>query len=117
MKVLITGVCGFVGSQLATQLKELIHGIEIFGLDNLIRPGSELNRSELRTLGVHLTHGDLRQRSDLETLPHCDFVIDAALIPASWPASTARAVRASFPNITWAARSTYSNIAAKRKPA
>jgi CDP-paratose 2-epimerase len=82
MKVLITGVCGFVGSQLAKHLKELIPGIEIFGLDNLIRPGSELNRSKLRKLGVQLTHGDLRQRSDLETLPVCDWVIDAAANPS-----------------------------------
>jgi CDP-paratose 2-epimerase len=82
MKVLITGACGFVGSQLARHLKQLIPGIELFGLDNLIRPGSELNRIELRTLGVPLTHADLRQRSDLETLPRCDFVIDAAANPS-----------------------------------
>lgn len=82
MKVLITGACGFVGSQLAKQLKELIPGVELFGLDNLIRPGSELNRSELRKLGVSLTHGDLRQRSDLDTLPRCDWVIDAAANPS-----------------------------------
>jgi CDP-paratose 2-epimerase len=82
MKVLITGVCGFVGAQLARHLKELIPGVQLFGLDNLMRPGSELNRTELRSLGVHLTHGDLRQRSDLETLPRCDFVIDAAANPS-----------------------------------
>lgn len=82
MKLLITGVCGFVGSQLAKHLHQLVPGIQIFGLDNLIRPGSELNRVELRSLGVHLTHGDLRQRSDLETLPACDWVIDAAANPS-----------------------------------
>lgn len=82
MKILITGVCGFVGSQLAKYLKDLIPGVQLFGLDNLIRPGSELNRSELRTLGVHLTHGDVRQRSDLESLPACDWVIDAAANPS-----------------------------------
>jgi CDP-paratose 2-epimerase len=82
MKVLITGACGFVGSQLAIHLQRLISNVEIFGFDNLIRPGSEMNRSVLRDLGVKLTHGDLRQRSDLETLPVCDWVIDAAANPS-----------------------------------
>jgi CDP-paratose 2-epimerase len=82
MKVLITGACGFVGSQLAVHLKQLISGVELFGFDNLIRPGSEMNRSALRELGVKLAHGDLRQRSDLETLPVCDWVIDAAANPS-----------------------------------
>lgn len=82
MRVLITGACGFVGSQLARHLQALVPGIQLFGLDSLIRPGSELNRTELRRLGVHLSHGDLRQRSDLEILPQCDFVIDAAANPS-----------------------------------
>jgi CDP-paratose 2-epimerase len=38
MKVLISGVCGFVGSQLARYLRQSFEGIEIFGLDNLARP-------------------------------------------------------------------------------
>ena len=82
MHVLITGICGFVGSQLAIHLKHLTPGLEISGVDNLIRPGSEMNRQYLRGLGVRLTHGDLRQRSDLETLPKCDWVIDAAANPS-----------------------------------
>jgi len=82
MKILITGVCGFVGSQLAQHLSQLIPGVEFFGIDNLIRPGVEVNRTALQKFGVKITHGDLRQRSDLETLPACDFVIDAAANPS-----------------------------------
>jgi CDP-paratose 2-epimerase len=82
MRLLITGICGFVGSQLATHLKQLMPGLELFGIDNLMRPGSELNRQALRRLGVRLTHGDLRERSDVEALPPCDFVIDAAANPS-----------------------------------
>ncbi len=78
MKILITGVCGFVGSQLAIHLQKLLSNVEILGIDNLIRPGSELNRNS----AVKLTHGDLRQRSDLEALPKCDWVIDAAANPS-----------------------------------
>ena len=51
MKLLITGICGFVGSSLAEGLLERREGISIFGIDNLMRPGSELNRARLRAVG------------------------------------------------------------------
>ena len=82
MKVLITGVCGFVGSRLAASLREYLSGCEIVGLDNLLRPGSETNRRDLSRLGVLYVHGDLRLRSDLDALPACDWVIDAAAHPS-----------------------------------
>jgi len=82
MKILITGICGFVGSQLARNLKENIADVEIFGLDNLLRPGSETNRAALRELGVRHIHGDVRLRSDVDSLPACDWVIDAAANPS-----------------------------------
>ena len=69
MKVFITGVCGFVGSALAEALLELREGISVFGVDNLQRPGSEMNRGALRSLGVRVIHGDIRMASDLESLP------------------------------------------------
>ncbi len=82
MRVLITGACGFVGGSLAQSLPERISGIEITGIDNLSRPGSELNRARLRSAGVDLIHGDLRMASDLESLPKADWVIDAAANPS-----------------------------------
>ncbi len=82
MKLLITGICGFVGSQLATHLLELMPGLEITGIDNLLRPGSELNRPLLAAQGIRLVHGDLRLRSDVEALPPADWVIDAAAHPS-----------------------------------
>jgi CDP-paratose 2-epimerase len=82
MRVLITGVCGFVGSTLARTIVEAGRKNEIIGFDNFIRPGSESNRAELRRLGVKLFHGDLRAASDLETLPAVDWVIDAAANPS-----------------------------------
>jgi CDP-paratose 2-epimerase len=82
MKILITGICGFVGSSLAASLLERRQGISIHGIDNLMRPGSELNRARLQELGVALTHGDIRMPSDFESLPAVDWVIDAAANPS-----------------------------------
>ena len=82
MKVLLTGACGFVGSALAEALLEHRPDGELRGLDNFIRPGSETNRERLRKLGVSLAHGDVRQASDVDTLPAADWVIDAAANPS-----------------------------------
>jgi CDP-paratose 2-epimerase len=82
MKLLITGICGFVGSTLARSLRERFPEWKISGIDNLSRPGSELNRSSLQTLGVVIMHGDLRSSSDLELLPEVDWIIDAAANPS-----------------------------------
>ncbi|MBV9155574.1 MAG: NAD-dependent epimerase/dehydratase family protein, partial [Acidobacteriaceae bacterium] len=75
MKILITGICGFVGSRIARALLERVPGLEITGIDSLLRPGSEINRSELRSKGIQFIHGDLRMRSDVEAIPACDWVI------------------------------------------
>lgn len=81
MRILISGVCGFVGSTLARTFAEM-GGHELVGFDNFIRPGSESNRADLKRRGVKLFHGDLRAASDLETLPSVDWVIDAAANPS-----------------------------------
>ena len=76
MQILITGICGFVGSTLAKGLVEAGH--QVTGIDNLIRPGSQLNVAPLKAIGVTLLHGDIRNPSDLETLPKVDWVLDCA---------------------------------------
>jgi len=82
MRVLITGVCGFVGATLARGLREGWPDLEIVGLDNFVRAGSELNRAPLRELGVQVRHGDVRNASDLEALPRCEWILDAAANPS-----------------------------------
>jgi CDP-paratose 2-epimerase len=80
MKILITGIAGFVGSSLAFELKE--RGFAVAGIDNLMRPGSETNRARLIANGVAFTHGDTRAASDWENLPAANWVIDAAANPS-----------------------------------
>lgn len=82
MKILISGLCGFAGSTLATELIKYHEGLQILGFDNFIRPGSETNRQRLRDLGIKVFHADLRNAEDIETLPKADWVIDAAANPS-----------------------------------
>src|SRR5262245_28565117 len=78
MKILITGICGFVGKTIALALRERISGTEIFGVDNLIRRGSERNRATLIKEDIRFFHADIRSASDLEMLPSAHWVIDTA---------------------------------------
>lgn len=82
MRILITGVCGFVGSTLAKTLLESGQSYELVGIDNFSRPGSELNRGPLISMGVEVIHGDIRNESDLEGIRNIDWVLDAAANPS-----------------------------------
>ncbi len=82
LKILITGICGFVGSRVAAALRETRPDWTVFGMDNFVRPGSETNPEPLRGLGIGIFHGDVRLASDLDTLPAADWVIDAAANPS-----------------------------------
>jgi CDP-paratose 2-epimerase len=82
MKVLITGICGFVGSSLTRALQSRLSDVKVWGMDNFVRPGSETNRLDLRRRGVGLFHGDVRCASDFDQLPDVDWVIDAAANPS-----------------------------------
>lgn len=82
MKILISGVCGFVGSNLAHGLLDNVAAREIIGVDNLSRPGSQLNIAPLRKRGVAVRHADLRSPSDLESIASVDWIIDASANPS-----------------------------------
>ncbi len=76
MRILITGICGFVGSTLARELAAAGHTVT--GFDNFIRPGSETNQAPLERLGIKVLTADLRDVRAMDALPAADFVIDAA---------------------------------------
>jgi CDP-paratose 2-epimerase len=65
MRYLITGGCGFLGSNLAAAV--LKKGDELFIFDNLYRTGTELNLQWLRSLGeFKFYHSDIRSYNDVE---------------------------------------------------
>jgi CDP-paratose 2-epimerase len=81
VRILVSGVCGFAGSTVARALLRASPSARIAGIDNFIRPGSEGNRAGLKEAGVRLFHGDIRAASDVDSLPPCDWVVDAAANP------------------------------------
>ena len=67
MRYLITGGCGFVGSNLAAEV--LRRGEELYIIDNLFRFGSADNLTWLRTLGEFKYYPfDVRNINDVETV-------------------------------------------------
>lgn len=65
MKLLITGGCGFLGSNLAAHAIE--QGIDLCVFDNLYRHGSQTNLKWLRTRGnFEFVHGDIRNSNDVQ---------------------------------------------------
>jgi CDP-paratose 2-epimerase len=62
---LVTGGCGFVGSNLTAEL--IRRGLDVVVLDNFTRPGTPINLSWLRGLGnLEFFHADTRNAHDLE---------------------------------------------------
>lgn len=66
MRYLITGGCGFLGSNIAADILRSKRGsLTVF--DNLSRLGSELNLAWLRELGeFSFVHGDIRNANDVD---------------------------------------------------
>ncbi len=67
MKYLITGGCGFVGTNLAAEVLRRNEDLAVF--DNLSRNGSDKNRDWLMTRGnVDYHYGDIRNPHDVESV-------------------------------------------------
>lgn len=67
MKYLITGGCGFLGSNIAAKL--LGQGEELVIFDNLYRFGSQQNLNWLQEQGqFQFVHGDIRNTNDVERI-------------------------------------------------
>ena len=81
-KILITGGCGFIGSNLSIYLKN--HGFNIEILDNLSRQGSSVNFGRLKKFKIKIYKIDILEKNKILKLPKYDFIIDcSALVEAN----------------------------------
>lgn len=82
MKILITGGCGFVGSNIAIFLKKKIKKAKIYSLDNLFRKGSEINKLRLKKHGIKNFKIDITNSKKLNSIKKFDLIIDCCAEPA-----------------------------------
>ena len=79
--ILITGGAGFVGGNLARFLKRRHPSVRVIAMDNLHRPGSELNLPRLRGGGVEFVKGDIRFTNEFPTGPF-EAIIECSAEPS-----------------------------------
>ena len=82
MKILITGGCGFIGSNLAIFLKNKIRKVKIVSIDNLSRKGSNLNLKRLSKERIKNFKLDISKSSNIAKLKKFDLIIHCAAEPA-----------------------------------
>ena len=104
MKILITGVCGFVGSALADACSNGVEGISrSSGMDNLMRPGSgdRIARGSNGWASSSFTATSARA-SDIDASARRAIGSSTPPpIPACWPASPGPEAAAGSSNIIW----------------
>ena len=74
LRILITGGCGFVGTNLCIFLKD--KNFNIFSLDNLSRKGSNFNLNILKKLKIKNFKYDIADNKKIKLLPKFDIIID-----------------------------------------
>ena len=82
MKILITGGCGFVGSNIAIFLKKKLINSKICSLDNLFRKGSKINLARLKKHRIFNYNFDITNYKKLRSLGKFDLIIDCCAEPA-----------------------------------
>ena len=76
MKILITGGCGFVGSNIAIYLKNKILNAKIDSLDNLSRRGSVVNYNRLKKYNIKNYKYNIEDYKKVKKIPKYNLIID-----------------------------------------
>ena len=76
MKILVTGGCGFVGSNVALYLNKNIKDVKIYSLDNLSRKGSKFNLTLLKKNNINNYKIDISNNKKFSKLKKFDLIID-----------------------------------------
>lgn len=82
MKILITGGCGFIGSNLAIFLKQNIQNAKITSVDNLSRKGSSLNHKILSKKKIKNFKLNISKVTIFKKFQRFDLIIHCAAEPA-----------------------------------
>ena len=73
-KILVTGGCGFVGTNICLSLKNM--NLKIYSLDNLTRKGSIFNLNLLKKVKIKNFKLDIFNYKKISNLPKFDLIID-----------------------------------------
>ena len=82
MKILITGGCGFVGSNIAIYLRKKFKDAKISSLDNLMRKGSRVNQGRIENHGIRNYKINIENFEKIKLLPKFNLIIDCCAEPA-----------------------------------
>ncbi len=82
MNILITGGCGFVGSNIAIYLKKRLKKANILSFDNLYRKGSKFNLARLKKYKIKNINKDISKAKNLSKIKKIDLIIDCCAEPA-----------------------------------
>jgi CDP-paratose 2-epimerase len=75
-KILVTGGCGFVGSNVILQLKRKLCNYQFYSLDNLSRKGSKFNSKRLKNEGIKNYRFDIASYKNILKLPKFSIIVD-----------------------------------------
>jgi CDP-paratose 2-epimerase len=98
MKILITGGCGFIGSNIAIFLKNKFNKLTVHSLDNLSRNSSKINLIRLKNNKIKNFKINISDKKKINLLEKYDFVIDCCA-EAAVEASKNESERVFFTNL------------------